>query len=570
MLDCIIRGGTVVDGTGAPRFSGDVGIRAGRIEAVGKMQDSAQRIIDAEGMVVAPGFVDVHTHYDAQVMWDPALTPSSLHGVTTVIGGNCGFTIAPVDDQSSDYVTHMLACVEGMPPASLETALDYRWRSFGEWLDRLEGRVALNTGFLVGHSTVRRLVMGEHCREPASASMVDAMAGHVEASLRSGALGFSSSWGETHGDHLGHPVPSRFADADELVALAGLLKKHPGTQLAFIPTITPRFPDRVIETMARMSAAAQRSLNWNSIIVGLGAEPDAIMARLDASDRAAQLGGRVFGLAFPLPVRLRMNLLTATNYNSMPVWHEVLTRPLEQRIAGLSDAETRRAMAADIGDQAGRLALSFPTMTIESVADPKLKSLEGRRVGELAAERGCTPLEVFLDVSVADRLEACFRTLPCGNDEESWKLRARLWNDRRTLVGGSDAGAHVDALDAFGFFTDFIGPVVRDRKLLSLEEAVHRVSDQPARFLGLRGRGRIAPGYCADLVVFDPATVKTGRSQIRDDFPGGEKRLYAGAEGIDRVMVGGVDVAVGGRVTGDTPGTVLRGGRDTGAAEFNT
>lgn len=565
MLDCIITNGTVIDGTGTPGRRADVGIRDGRISAIARpgTLGAASHRIDADGLVVAPGFIDVHTHYDAQVMWDPALSPSSLHGVTTVLGGNCGFTIAPVSDDSKDYVLHMLAAVEAMPVPALLTALKFSWHTFGEWLDQLEGRVALNAGFSVGHSTVRRMVMGDDWRRNASADEIETMARVIDESLGAGALGFSSSWGDVHADHQGHPVPSRMATREELIALASVLKRHPGTMLEFIPGNLPVFRDEAVELMADMSAAAGRPLNWNAITVGTGVRWEDNQKRMAVFDRAAARGGRVTGLAFPAtqPIWVDINSLAL---NGLEGWAEVLNQPRDAKLRALADPATRARLVKGALGREDRTFYNFAAMVIDSVQSASLKPLEGRVVGEVASERGCSAVEAFLDIVIADELRARFVTGASGDDPESWAQRARIWEDPRVLVGGSDAGAHVDVFASYSFFTDFIGPSVRERKLIRLEEAIHKITDKPARFFGLKGRGRLAEGWCADIVVFDPATVRSNKVAMRADMPASQSRLFADASGIEHVLVNGIEVTKHGQMTGALPGTVLRSGRDTG------
>lgn len=566
MLDCIIRGGMVVDGTGAPSCRADVGILDGRITAIGSINEGARRTVNAEGLVVAPGFIDVHTHYDAQVKWDPALTPSSLHGVTSVIGGNCGFTLAPVNDASIDYITRMLACVEGMPVAALQAALKFDWRSYAEWLATLEGRLGINAGFMAGHSTTRRLVMGDDWRRAATDAEIVAIASQVEEAIRAGALGFSSSWGGAHGDHEGNPVPSRFADRNELVRIAGVLRPYPGTRLEFIPpTNSTSFDDVTVGLMADMSAAAGRSLNWNILAVGLSGTAADIWARVATHDRAAQRGGEVVALTLPIPLQVRTNLRTTLTFNAIPPFREVLSLPEKEKFRALADPAVRTRINDCIVSEghARRLTMNFADFTVDSVRAPQLKGVEGRLISEIAAERGCTAFDAFLDIALEDNLDTWFLSPEGGSDDESWRLRAQVWDDPRVLVGGSDAGAHLDSTNSFAFFTDFIGPSVRERRLISLEQAVHKVTDQPARFYGLRDRGRLAAGYCADIVIFDPASVRTGMTSMRSDLPGGQSRIFAEAVGIERVMVGGTDVVVGRNLTGALPGTLLRSGRDT-------
>ncbi len=560
MLDCVITGGSVVDGTGTPARQANVGISDGRIAYVGPEREPARRVIDASGRVVAPGFIDIHTHYDAQIMWDPTATPSSLHGVTTVIGGNCGFGIAPIEDAVADYVLHMLACVEGMPAASLEAALEFSWRSFGEWLARLDGNLGVNAGFLVGHSTIRRLVMREGSHELASDDQVQAMAAMVEQSVREGALGFSSSWGDVHADHHGDRVPSRCASAEELVALASTLRDYEGTVLEFIPSIAPVFPEPAIDVMVAMSAAAGRPLNWNLLTAGGHGQRDTNAQRLHASDLARERGGEVLALALPIPLQVRLNLLTTIAYNSMPTWRESLLLPtMRDKLAALRSPERRAKMASEVvAERSRRVTLVFDEMTVESVVNPALKHLEGQPVAAIARERGITALEAFLDVAADDELLTCFRTAAAGDDDAGWTLRAEYWQDPRVIIGGSDAGAHHDMLATFGFFTDFVGPTVRDRQLITLEDAVCKVTSVPADLYGLRDRGRLAPGAFADVVVFDPDTVGTGPVGLRMDMPKQQPRLFAAATGVDEVIVNGVTVVEQGEVSGDTPGSVLR------------
>ena len=299
MLDLLLRGANVVDGTGAPVRRAHVGIRAGRIVAVGvDVDESAARTLDLDGLVVAPGFVDIHTHYDAQVLWDPLCTPSPLHGVTTVVGGNCGFTIAPLgSDDDVEYVMRMMARVEGMSIGALRAGPSWDWRTFGEWLDRLDGRLGINAGFLVGHSTIRRCVMGEAAtRDTATPAQVDAMVELAHEAMTSGALGLSSSYGEAHTDGDGNPVPSRAAARDELLALARAVRDHEGTTLEFIPAVGTISADR-IELMTEMSLAANRPLNWN--LLGSLSPTEIYEQQLTSCDHAAENGAYVVALALP-------------------------------------------------------------------------------------------------------------------------------------------------------------------------------------------------------------------------------------------------------------------------------
>src|SRR3954447_12719830 len=296
MLDVAITGGEVVDGTGRPRVRADVGIRNGRVVSIGGLEESAKRTIDATGLIVAPGFVDIHTHYDAQLFWDPVLSPSSLHGFTSVVAGNCGFTIAPLTDDSAPYIVEMLARVEGMPSTALEKGVPWGWHSTAEYLDAAGRDLGVNAAFFVGHSTLRRAVMGEAASERAADEReLEAMSNLLRDGLDAGAIGLSTSWARSHNDHRGTPVPWRFASRDELIALAKVCGEFQGTGLEVTPVAGEPFDDDLIELMTRMSAGARRPLNWNAMIVE-ATNLDACLARLRASDVARAEGGRVIGL----------------------------------------------------------------------------------------------------------------------------------------------------------------------------------------------------------------------------------------------------------------------------------
>ena len=333
MLDLVIKGGSVVDGTGRERFRADVGVRDGRIVAIGDITEQAAKTIDAEGRVVTPGFVDLHTHYDPQVMWDPAATPSSLHGVTSVFGGNCGFSIAPVTPEAAEYLIPMLARVEGMPVESLEAGLDLMWDGFGSWLNRLEGNLAVNAGFMVGHSALRRVVMGEDAvGHEATPEQIAAMVALLHRSIEEGGMGFSSTASNTHSDHQGNPVPSRWATRDEFLALSTAAGQHAGTSLEFIASAGAFFNDEEMNLMADMSVAAQRSLNWNVMVVS--SDPAASEGRankLSASDVAAAKGGHVVGLCLPEPMRMRLCFASGFVLDILPGVKDVIHLPLPER-----------------------------------------------------------------------------------------------------------------------------------------------------------------------------------------------------------------------------------------------
>lgn len=565
MLDCLIRGGTVIDGTGVPGVRAEVGIRDGRIVAIGAVDEDARQILDATGKVIAPGFVDVHTHYDAQAFWDPMLSPSPLHGVTTIFGGNCGFSVAPLSEEAGGYLCEMLARVEGMPLEALRAGVPWDWSSFDDYLSRFEGRLGVNAGFLVGHSALRRVVMGpDAVTKQATPEQIEAMCALLRESLAAGGMGFSSSNAPTHNDNAGNPVPSRLATREEIVALAAVLADFPGTQLEFIPTVG-FFEEEHKALMTDMSVAANRPLNWN--VLGVAAfNQDMAKNQLDASDYAAERGGRIVALTPSQVMSLRINLLSGFIFDAFPGWAEVVGLPLEARKQALADPEVRARLDAGANsDEAGalRAIAVWQNMTVDATFLPENKPYEGRRVGDIAEELGKTPFDTLVDLALSEDLKTSFTPFIPGDDDDSWKLRSEIWQDDRTVVGASDAGAHLDMIDTFTYSTSLLGPGVREKGLLSLEAAIHQLTDVPARLYGVRDRGRIAEGWWADLVVFDPESVGAGPIHFRDDLPTGASRLYAEADGIEHVLVNGVEIVRGREFTGATPGTVLRSGRDT-------
>ena len=567
MLDLLIRDAEIVDGTGAPAFHGDVGISDGRITAVGDIDDLATKTVDAQGLTLTPGFVDLHTHYDAQLFWDPTASPSLQHGVTTVFGGNCGFTLAPVAADQQDYLTRMLARVEGMPLEALRAGLDWQWASFGDWLNRFDGRIAVNAGFLVGHSALRLAAMGEDAvGGQATPAQVERMVELLHEALADGALGLSTSQSHTHNDGAGQPVPSRSASRDELLALAAGVRDHPGTTLeAIIPGCLQGFSDDEVALLTGMSVAADRPLNWNLLGVS-AANPAGHQGQLRASEIAAERGGRIVALTLPHAMKIRLSFLTGFVLDGLPGWRDTMHLPVPERLAALADPEVRRrlndgAQSKDAGMLRG-LANWERLIIVETFA-PENDDATGRTVGEVAAARGGEPFDTLLDIVIADELRTGLTPAPFGDDAADWRLRAEVWRSPHAVIGGSDAGAHLDMMCGAIYTTSLLGHGVREHQVVTLEEAVRLLTDVPARLYGLAERGRITPGWHADLVLFDPATVDHGPERTRYDLPAGAPRLVADARGITSVLVDGVEVCRDGVATGALPGTVLRSGRDT-------
>jgi N-acyl-D-aspartate/D-glutamate deacylase len=567
MLDGVIRGGTVVDGTGAPGRRADVGIRDGRIVAVGEVTEEARETIDADGLVVAPGVVDPHTHYDAQLFWDPAASPSNLHGVTSMVAGNCGFTLAPIDPVDADYVRRMMAKVEGMPLPALETGVPWNWRTFADYLGALDGNVALNVGFMVGHCALRRNVMGaDSVGNEATSEQLDAMTKLLHESLDAGGLGFSTTLSFTHSDGDGRPVGSRWATNEEVLALCRAVSEHEGTSLEYVTDGCLRgFTEAEVEQMAEMTLAGRRPLNWNVLTID-SREPQRYHDQLAACENARAKGGTVVALTMPILVEMNMSFRNYCALFMMPGWSEVMNLPVPERIEKLRDPEVRKWMnERATSPEAGVFARlgSWGRYMIGDTYSEANSGLKGRKVVDLAREQGKSEFDTLVDIVINDDLRTVLWPLPSDSDSESWKMRAEAWDHPLVMIGGSDAGAHLDRMCGAPYPTKFLGDCIRGRKLVSLERCVQLMTQIPAELFGLRDRGLVREGYHADLFVFDPETVDTDEVRLVDDLPGGTARLFANSIGVHRVIVNGTTIVEGGVATDARPGTVLRSGRDT-------
>ncbi|MBB3080092.1 N-acyl-D-amino-acid deacylase family protein [Streptomyces violarus] len=570
MLDHVIQGVTVVDGTGAPAYTADVGIRDGRIAVIGTVTEEARTTEDAAGLVLAPGFVDPHTHYDAQLFWDPYATPSLNHGVTTVAGGNCGFTLAPLNPdrpEDADYTRRMMSKVEGMALVALEEGAPWSWHSFGEYLDALEGRIAVNAGFMVGHCALRRYVMGPEAvgGQPSAEQLAD-MVRLLREAMDAGAWGFSTTQSTSHSDGDGQPVASRHAKPRELLALSRAVGEHEGTQIeAIVAGCLDQFSDAEIDLFVEMSAAAGRPLNWNVLTVD-AAVPERVPRQLLASEQARKAGGRVVALTMPILTPMNMSLGTFCALNLIPGWGPVLALPVPERIEKLRDPAVRaellrRATSKEAG--VFRRLSNFGRYVIGDTYSDANAGLTGRVVKDIAEERGQEPFECLVEICAADELRTVLWPMPTDNDPASWALRAETWQHEDVLLGGSDAGAHLDRMCGAPYTTRFLGDCLRRRKLVALEQAVKMLTDDPARLFGLRERGQVREGWHADLVLFDPERIDAGPATLVHDLPGDSPRLDSRALGVRAVWVNGVEAIRDDVVTGAVPGRVLRSGRDT-------
>jgi N-acyl-D-aspartate/D-glutamate deacylase len=567
MLDKVIRGGTVIDGTGSPSRVADIGIKDGRIVAIGVIDQGAAEVIDATGCIVTPGFVDPHTHYDAQLLWDPTASPSSVHGVTTIIGGNCGFTLAPLIPGDADYLRKMMSKVEGMPLAALENGTDWSWESFAEYLGRLEGNISVNAGFLVGHCAIRRYVMGPAAvGAEASEAHIDGMRAELAKSIKSGALGFSFTNSTSHSDGDGEPVASRWATHDELIALCEEVGLHEGTTLeGIVPGCLDRFADDEIELLGLMSAAANRPMNWNVLTVD-SREADRVPRQISAYDRSIELGGKVVALTMPVQVPMNMSFSSFCGLWLLPGWQQILGVPLAERIQRLQDPDTRVLMLENSLSQAAgvfRRLADWGDYVIGDTYSAANEGLKGRVVRDVAIERGKSSFGTLLDIVIADELKTILWPTPQDDDAESWRMRAELWQDGRAMIGGSDAGAHLDRMCGAPYPTRWLADCIRGRKLVPVEFAVKMMTSQPAKLFGLVDRGELREGACADVVVFNPDEIGSEDAMLVTDLPGNSSRLTAGSFGVKRVLVNGVTIVENGVANGAVPGTVLKSGKDT-------
>jgi N-acyl-D-aspartate/D-glutamate deacylase len=570
MLDVRLQGGSIVDGTGGPARPGDVDIRDGRVVALGPAAgaEPARRTIDVSGLVVAPGFVDLHAHYDAQIFWDPWCSPSPLHGVTTVVAGNCGLTLAPAAPADREFLTRLLARVEAIPVEALQAGLTYEWETFPEFLDVVEARrTGPNIGFLVGHSALRRAVMGEDASQRAATDdELAAMCRLLGEALAAGGMGLSTANVMTQVDGDGRPTPPNFASPDELVALARVCGEHPGTSIEFIPgSFLVGFSDEERDLMADMSAAANRVLNWNTPLVTRSA-PDLYRRQLSASDHAAARGGRVVALYMCQNGPTQQDFLRGYVYRSLPDWGFLFALPPAERVAALKDPAVRDRLRAGLDGAGAGLAVSMRTswgMNVVNEAPPGLAHLNGRPIADIAAEWGVSDFDAVCDIAVAADLDVGFvRYSHAGADEWSEAVRRELLHDERVVLGASDAGAHMDMMVGADFATRSFGDLVRAKGIFGVEEMVHRFTDVPARLYGLRDRGRLVEGAHADVVVFDPATIDAGPLTTRRDLPGGAQRLTTGSVGVHWTLVNGRPVVEDGALTDEIPGRLLRSGRD--------
>jgi N-acyl-D-amino-acid deacylase len=548
--DLVVKNARIVDGTGKKAFGGDIAVQDGRIVAVGEVDGHPARTIDADGQVVAPGFIDAHTHYDAQLMWDPSANPSSAHGVTTVLMGNCGYTLAPVRAQDQDYLMGVFSAAEEVPKAALQLHAPFGWETFPDYLKALRSSpLGVNVVSQIGHSALRRYVMGEAALERAATDdEIATMVRVVEEALEAGAAGVSSSQAPHQVGEHGEHIPSYYAADAETEALAAAVRRK-GKRLV---SVNPRSKREGLskEDMAYLSRLAQISggvVSWNDF----GMLTPKWEESLEFMEGEISRGNEIYAVArCQRPeTRFTVKKLSAIFANSEP-WLEYSRLDIPEKLAALGDPSWRARLGA-FWDGAAFMKMA----SVEKGATAATAALEGRLLDDIAAERAVSAPEVMFDVALEDKLQTFFRISGPVNMDES-RLE-RILKSPATLVGISDAGAHLQTFAGGDYTSYFLAHWVREKGSFTLEDGVAALTSRVADFLGLTDRGTLEPGKVADLVVFDADNVEPLPLQTLDDIPGGGTRMTKGARAISWVIVGGESIIENSAPTGATPGAVL-------------
>lgn len=553
--DIIVRNGTIIDGSGIPAFHGDVAISGGRIAEIGKIKGEAHRVLNADGLVVAPGIVDNHTHYDAQATWDPLCTYSCYHGATTVITGNCSLALAPAHAYDRETLASILSHVEAIPLEAINAGVTWGWETFPEYMDALDRRLGVNVACLVGHSAVRRYVMGDDSQERhATEDEVAAMRAIVREAIEMGAIGMSFERNMRHFDWNGRLAPTNLAADEEIFAVADVVDEVGRGVIQW-------GGDRKLGVqLARRSGQPvfYGNIVWRAVA------PDAWREQLAGAEALLREGRRGYQFVMPRPGDLRYTLKTAQHFDAMPTWKTVMLMPLEARKQAFLDPAMRARLhveavetppSLDIGgDFTRRWDLQF----VHKPVLPKNQGLQGKSVAQIAQEQGKDALDAFLDLALEENLETEFERREVNSDETAM---AALLNSPYMVIGQSDAGAHVVFRTDYSYSTYLLSHWVREKGIMPLEDAIRKLTFVPASLFGLYDRGLIQPGMAADLMVFDPDTIAPLEPEEASDLPSGATRRKQLATGIEWTLVNGQVLLEEGEHTGALPGRVVRGGR---------
>ena len=562
--DVLIRNGSVVDGSGMPRFRADVGIVAGKIAAIGKIRDSAKEVIDAEGHVVAPGFIDGHTHMDAQVFWDPLGTCSCWHGITSVVMGNCGFSLAPCSEEKKLMVMRNLERAEDISPQAMEAGIRWSWTTFPEYLDSVERLPkGINYAAYMGHSALRTHIMGERAfTDEASDDDLGAMKNEIRAAMRAGAIGFTTSRTRNHQTPDGQPVASRLASWEEVRQLVGTMGEMGTGVFEIAGEDTGLNPDRIQDYLNRLKALAVES--GVPVTYGMFSAPkapDYWRPFFDLADETAEAGGRIFVQVHSRSISVLQSFETVTSFDKLPVWCELRKLSLTEQEAALRNPDLRHKLiesannpAQDSGRAVGAEARAANFKWLFPIMDRAVPPYQS--VQDIAQERGQDPVEVYIDLALEKGLKRFFMQ-PLTNTNNDHVLE--MMRHPRSVITFSDSGAHVSQIMDSSLQTHLLSYWVREREAMSLEEAVQQLSFVPASHWGLTGRGLLREGWQADVVIFDPKTVAPQVPTLTYDLPAGARRLKQKADGFLATVVNGEVVLRNNEHTGALPGQLLRG-----------
>ena len=561
--DLVIRNGMVIDGSGLPRYRADVGVRHGRIVTIGRIRERARDVIDADGQVVTPGFVDGHTHMDAQIFWDPLGTSSCWHGITSVVMGNCGFTLAPCAASDKHFVVRNLQRAEDIPPAAMEAGIEWRWTTFPEFLDCLESLPkGINYAGYLGHSALRTYVMGERAFEqPAGEDDLRAMERELRDGIRAGAIGFTTSRSPSHETPDGRPVASRLATWAEVRRLVGVM----GDLNAGLFELAGEGVDRIVGDPAlRDYHVRLRDLAVDTgrpVTFGVFSRrevPDVWRAYLALLDETAAAGGRMFGQVHSRSLSALLSFRTQLPFDDLPVWRDVRALPLAEQRRKLRDPDLRRRLVEATNEPSDRRAIGTEAQPADYDWILVFDTVEGphRTVAAVARERGAHPAETMIDLALAKDLDLFFLQ-PVANEDQDAALE--LMRHPRTVTTFSDSGAHVSQLMDSSLQTHVLSHWVRAKQAFTLEQAVRMLTLVPATLWGFADRGLIREGMAADLVVFDPDTIAAEMPEVVDDLPAGARRLIQRTRGIAATVVNGEILLREGKHTGALAGQLLRG-----------
>ena len=558
--DLLITNGRIVDGSGGPAFRGDVAVKDGRIAEIGRLAGAAAaRKVDAEGRVVAPGFIDNHCHYDAQVTWDPLCSYSCDHGATSVIFGNCSLSLAPVhkgDRAKQRRLSEFLSYVEAIPMEVLDT-LEFTWERFPEYLDQLDRNLGVNVGNLVGHTAVRYYVMGDACQQrTATDDEIKQMQGLVREAIEAGALGLSVSRNQGHYDPQGVHIPALWADEKEIFALGDVLREM-GTGL--IQSGGGNGAEMKDGLMSRLSEATGRTVVYNNLTQS-ARRPDQWHQQMARVNDTAGRGIRAFPMCTPNRITDYFTLRNTQEFRGLPVWHPICLSSSQEMLKAYADPDIRKKLHAEAidfvhGQPPGLSRTWWDYMVVQHAVLPQNRWMEGKTLGEIAAAQQKGIIDCFLDLAIEEHLDTEWLHGEINVDDDAV---AKILTYPYAIIGLSDGGAHVQFQSGFGFSTRLLAEWVREKQIMSLETAVRRLTFESASIFGLYDRGLIQPGKVADLTIFDPDTVKPLPLEVVHDFPTGAKRIKEPAQGIFATFVNGEMLMKEGRHTGALPGRVLR------------